>query len=91
MIKNIDLTEETTVINFNENNSDPYFYLSNKYCWIKNTGSSAVGVSAAGAESVSVSSGECFRVTVPSDNKITLTGAGSVTIATGNESVSPFM
>lgn len=91
MIKNIDLTEETTVINFNENNSDPYFYLSNKYCWIKNTGSSAVGVFAAGAESVSVSSGECFRVTVPSDNKITLTGAGSVTAATGNESVSPFM
>ena len=34
MIKNIELSEETTVINFNENNIDPYFYLSNKYCWI---------------------------------------------------------
>lgn len=91
MIKNIDLTEETTVINFNENNSDPYFYLSNKYCWIKNTGSSAVSVSAAGAESVSVSSGECFRVNTPPNNMIVFTGTGSVIIATGNESVSPFM
>ena len=91
MIKNIELTEETTVINFNENNTDPYFYLSNKYCWIKNTGSSDIGASVTGAESVSVSPGECFRVTVPFDNKIVLTGAGSVTVVTGNESVSPFM
>ena len=91
MIKNIDLTEETTVINFNEQGSDPYFYLSNKYCWIKNTGSSDIGVSAAGAESVFISSGECYRVNIPFDNKIVLTGTGSVTVATGNESVSPFM
>lgn len=91
MIKNIDLTEETTVINFNESGSDAYFYLSNKYCWIKNTGGSAVSVSVTGAESVSVSPGECFRVTVPLDNKIVLTGAGSVTVITGNESVCPFM
>lgn len=91
MIKNINLTEETTVINFSENGSDPYFYLSNKYCWIKNTGSADVSVSAAGSESVSVSSGECFRVNTPPDNMIVLTGAGSVTLIAGNESVCPFM
>lgn len=91
MIKTIELTNEITVVDFNDSGKDPYFYLSNKYAWIKNTGSSDIGVAVTGADSVSVGSGECFRVNVPSDNRIALTGAGSVLIVTGNESVSPFM
>lgn len=91
MIKNITLTDETTIIDFNEQGSDPYFYLSNKYAWIKNTGGSDIGVAVTGADSVSVGGGECYRVNTPPDNTITLTGTGSALIVTGNESVSPFM
>ena len=90
MIKNITLTDETTIIDFNEQGGDPYFYLSNKYTWIKNTGGSDIGVAVTGSETVTVSGGECFRVNTPPDNKIALTGAGSALIVTGNESVSPF-
>ena len=91
MIKNINLTDDTTVINFNEHGGDPYFYLSNKYAWIKNTGSSDIGAAVTGSETVTVSGGECFRVNVPFDNTITLIGTGSALIVTGNESISPFM
>lgn len=91
MIKNIELTEETTVINFNEQGGDPYFYLSNKYAWVKNTGSSDISIAVNGSETVTVSGGECFRINTPPDNMITLTGSGSALIVTGNESVCPFM
>lgn len=91
MIKNLTLADEITVVDFNDSGKDPYFYLSNKYAWIKNTGGFDIGVAVTGSDSVSVGSGECFRVNVPPDNKIALTGAGSVIILTGNESVSPFM
>lgn len=91
MIKNIKLTNEMTVVDFNEQGGDPHFYLSNKYAWIKNTGGSDIGAAVTGSDSVSVGSGESFRVNVPSDNRIVLTGTGSALIVTGNESVSPFM
>lgn len=91
MIKNINLTDGTNVIDFNESGNDHYFYLSNKYCWIKNTGESDVSVIAEGAETVTISSGESFRVTVPLNNKISLEGAGSVLLITGNEAACPFM
>lgn len=91
MIKNLTLTDETTVVDFNEQGGDPYFYLSNKYAWVKNTGGSDIGVAVTGADSVSVGAGECYRVNTPPDNTITLSGVGSVLIVTGNESVSPFI
>ena len=91
MIKNINLTDDTTVVDFNEQGGDPYFYLSHKYAWIKNTGGTDIGIAVTGADSVSVGSGECFRINISPDNKIALTGSGSVLIVTGNESVCPFM
>ena len=87
---------DVTAVNFDIDMTNPYFYLSEKFVWVKNKSPSAMYVSDkeipdAGTDGVSeIPSGECVLVNTPAANIIYLSGDGDAEIYTSDVAVCPF-
>ena len=95
MIKNVTVSG-ITEINFNTDGKSPYFYASEKYCWIKNRSDAVMYVSldencTAGADGTAlISAGESRRIIISPENKIYISGMGDAEIDTGDNPECPF-
>ena len=91
-IRTITITD-ITAVDFDEDLKNPYFYLSEKFVWVKNKSPSAMYVSDkeipdAGTDGVSeIPSGECVLVNTPAANIIYLSGDGDAEIYTSDVAV----
>lgn len=85
-----------TAVNFNSDGKRPYFYASEKYVWIKNNSDAAMYVSldencVTGAVGTAlISSGECGRIELSSENTLYISGSGNAEIRTGDTAECPF-
>ena len=86
MIKTISIngSEELTL------SSEPYFYKSDKYAWIKNKSSDDIFASADNSHFISIPAGLSGRIEILRGNKIFVTGSGDIEIHTSDVSVCPF-
>jgi hypothetical protein len=95
MIKNVTVSG-ITEINFNTDGKTPYFYASEKYCWIKNKSDAVMYVSldescTAGADGTAlIPAGEARRMIISPENKIYISGMGDAEIDTGDRAECPF-
>jgi len=87
---------DITAVDFDENKTEPFFYLSEKFVWVKNKSPSEIYVSDtevfdAGADGVSaVPAGECVLVNTPPANIIYLSGDGDAEIYTSDAALCPW-
>ena len=94
-IRTIAITD-VTAVDFDPEKTDPYFYLSEKFIWVKNRSPSVMYVSGseifdAGSDGVSeIPAGDCVRVNTPPANIIYLSGDGDAEIYTSDSAVCPF-
>ena len=94
-IKTITVSGVTTV-NFDPNETNPYFYASEKYCWVKNNSEAAMYVSldencTAGADGTAkIGAGEAGLIMLSPTNKIYISGSGSAEVRTTDIAVNPF-
>lgn len=85
-----------TEVNFDPDGKLPYFYSSEKFCWIKNKSDSAMYVSldenciADADGTAQISSGECGMIILSAENKIYLSGSGDAEIKTSDFAECPF-
>lgn len=85
-----------TSVSFNESGSNPYFYVSERYAWIKNKSSAVMYASLSDdvGEGVSgtteIPSGEASRIELDGTNRLFFSGEGSVEIKTSSSAVCPF-
>ena len=85
-----------TAVYFDPNSTNPYFYASEKYCWVKNNSSAAMYVSinescTAGADGTAlIAAGEVGLIQLSPANTIYISGSGSAEIRTTDVAVCPF-
>lgn len=85
-----------TAVYFDPNSTNPYFYASEKYCWVKNNSSAAMYVSldstcTAGADGTAlIAAGETGLIQLSPANTIYISGSGSAEIRTTDVAVCPF-
>lgn len=85
-----------TAVYFDPNSTNPYFYASEKYCWVKNNSSAAMYVSldstcTAGADGTAlIAAGETGMIQLSPANTIYISGSGSAEIRTADVAVCPF-
>ena len=85
-----------TAVYFDPNSTNPYFYASEKYCWVKNNSNAAMYVSlnetcTAGADGTAlIAAGEVGMIQLSPSNTIYISGSGSVEIRTTDVAVCPF-
>ena len=70
--------------------SEPYFYKSEKYAWIKNRSSDEMSASADNENFISIPAGLSGRIEILHGNKIFITGSGDAEIHTSDVSFCPF-
>ena len=87
---------DITAVNFDIDMTNPYFYLSEKFVWVKNRSPSVMLVSGknifdAGDDGVSeIPAGECVMLNMPPTNIIYLSGDGDAEIYTSDVAVCPW-
>lgn len=85
-----------TEVNFNSDGTKPYFYSSEKYCWIKNLSDADMYASldsactAGAAGTVLISAGECVLIELSPANKVYISGSGNAEIHTRDSAECPF-
>ena len=85
-----------TAVYFDPNSTNPYFYASEKYCWVKNNSNAAMYVSlnetcTAGADGTAlIAAGEVGMIQLSPANTIYISGSGSAEIRTTDVAVCPF-
>lgn len=85
-----------TAVYFDPNSTNPYFYASEKYCWVKNNSSAAMYASlnescTAGADGTAlIAAGETGLIQLSPANTIYISGSGSAEIRTTDVAVCPF-
>lgn len=85
-----------TAVYFDPNSTNPYFYASEKFCWVKNNSSAAMYVSlnescTAGADGTAlIAAGETGLIQLSPANTIYISGSGSAEIRTTDVAVCPF-
>lgn len=85
-----------TAVYFDPNSTNPYFYASEKYCWVKNNSTAAMYVSldstcTAGADGTAlIAAGETGLIQLSPANTIYISGSGSAEIRTTDVAVCPF-
>ena len=95
MIKTITVSG-ITAVDFDPNNTQPYFYAANKYIWIRNDSEDAIYASlnsscTAGADgTMKIPAGEAGMLILSPDNTIYLSGSGAAEIRTGDTAECPF-
>ena len=85
-----------TEVNFNSDGTKPYFYSSEKYCWIKNLSDADMYASldsactAGAAGTALISAGECVLIEISPANKVYISGSGNAEIHTRDSAECPF-
>ena len=85
-----------TEVNFNSDGTKPYFYSSEKYCWIKNLSDADMYASldsactAGAAGTALISAGECVLIELSPANKVYISGSGNAEIHTRDSAECPF-
>ena len=85
-----------TEVNFNSDGTKPYFYSSEKYCWIKNLSDADMYASldsactAGAAGTALISAGECVLIELSPANKVYVSGSGNAEIHTRDSAECPF-
>ena len=95
MIKTITVSG-ITAVDFDPENTQPYFYAANKYIWIRNDSEDAIYASlnsscTAGADgTMKIPAGEAGMLILSPENTLYLSGAGAAEIHTGDSAECPF-
>ena len=87
---------DITAVDFDPDKENPYFYLSEKYIWVRNKSSAEIYVSAKEEPSpgdygtLEILSGACALFGMPENNIIYFSGDGDAEIYTSNVAACPF-
>jgi len=87
---------DITAVDFDPDKENPYFYLSEKYVWVRNKSSAEIYVSAKEEPSpgdygtLEILSGACALFGMPENNIIYFSGDGEAEIYTSNVAACPF-